>query len=139
MCNNRETITNRLFSDTTLPTIFTFEHTSEHQNTVPPTHQYTEPSLQQDSTNTEKTWFLYVVRCCDQSLYAGITTDIKRRIQEHNASPKGARYTRSRRPVELVISWTYNDRSHASQAEYAFKKLSTKKKKQSIEQNTPPL
>ena len=89
--------------------------------------------------NTEKPWYLYVVRCRDESLYAGITTDLNRRIQEHNESPKGARYTRSRRPVELVISWIYNDRSQASQAEYAFKKLNTKKKKQSIEHNIPPL
>ena len=76
----------------------------------------------------EKVWYLYVVRCSDQSLYAGITTDIERRVQEHNESPKGARYTRSRRPVVLITSWVYKDRSQASKAEYLFKKMSTRKK-----------
>ena len=90
-------------------------------------------------TAAEKVWYLYVVRCSDESLYAGITTDLERRVQEHNESPKGARYTRARRPVELVISWTYKNRSQASQAEYAFKKMSKKKKKQSILDNNPPL
>ena len=87
----------------------------------------------------EKVWYLYVVRCSDQSLYAGITTDIERRVQEHNESPKGARYTRSRRPVVLITSWVYKDRSQASKAEYLFKKMSTRKKKQSILDNIPPL
>ena len=86
----------------------------------------------------DKDWYLYVVRCCDDSLYTGITTDVQRRIQEHNQSTKGARYTRARRPVELVIVWAYNNRSEASQAEYAFKKLSIKKKNQSIEANEAP-
>ena len=90
-------------------------------------------------TATEKFWYLYVVRCSDESLYAGITTDLERRVQEHNESPKGARYTRARRPVELVISWPYKNRSQASQAEYAFKKMRTKQKKQHIDKGIPPI
>ena len=102
-------------------------------------NQNTEPSLKQDTKKTKNTWYLYVVQCRDQSLYAGITTDLERRIIEHNESKKGARYTRSRRPVTLVISWIYNDRSQASKAEYAFKRLSTSKKKEKISGNIPPL
>ena len=45
-----------------------------------------------------------MVRCADRSLYTGITTDLKRRLQEHNSSKRGAKYTRSRRPVSLVYS-----------------------------------
>jgi putative endonuclease len=84
-------------------------------------------------------WHLYIVRCNDQSLYAGITTDICRRIQEHNESPKGARYTKARRPVTLLISWPYENRSQATKAELAFKKLTTKKKRRIIENKSPPL
>ena len=69
-------------------------------------------------------WFLYVVRCGDDSLYTGITTDVGRRVGEHNAGPKGARYTRARRPVTLARSWGFADRSAAGKAEYALKALS---------------
>ena len=73
-------------------------------------------------------WYLYIVRCCDDTLYTGITTDIKRRLHEHNATRKGAKYTRSRRPVELVYSEHHSDRSSASIAESRFKRLSRKEK-----------
>ena len=73
-------------------------------------------------------WYLYVVKCSDESLYAGITTNVKRRIEEHNGSSRGAKYTRSRRPVELVYYELHPDRSAAAKAEYTFKKLSRKKK-----------
>lgn len=83
-------------------------------------------------------WFLYIVECSDQSLYAGITTDVPRRIQEHNESPKGAKYTKSRRPVTLRVAWEYLDRSQASKAEIAFKKCRLEQKKRLIANNTPP-
>ena len=73
-------------------------------------------------------WHMYVVRCADGSLYAGATTDIKRRILEHNFSMRGAKYTRSRRPVELIYSLKCDDQSDALKKEYAFKKLSKNKK-----------
>jgi putative endonuclease len=69
-------------------------------------------------------WFLYVVRCADDTLYTGIATDVERRLTEHNEGPKGAKYTRARRPVELLATWPYDDRSAASSAEHAFKRLS---------------
>ena len=70
-----------------------------------------------------KLWYLYVVRCVDSTLYTGITTDVDRRVREHNASKRGAKYTRARRPVELVWSKEYPNRSEAQKAEYNFKKL----------------
>ena len=69
-------------------------------------------------------WYVYFVRCADDSLYCGITTDLQRRIQEHNGiRPGGSRYTRGRRPVELVYSETCENRSAASQREAELKKL----------------
>ena len=73
-------------------------------------------------------WHLYVLRCADGSFYAGITTDTERRLNEHNTSPKGARYTRARRPVTLIQSWSVPDRSAATKAELAFKRLSRAQK-----------
>jgi len=73
-------------------------------------------------------YFIYMLKCSDNTLYTGITTDIERRIEEHNSSPKGAKYTKLRRPVELVYSEESEDRSSASKREYAIKKLSRVKK-----------
>lgn len=79
-------------------------------------------------------WFLYVVRCSDGSLYTGVTTDLERRIREHNTSKRGAKYTRSRRPVELVLSMPYSSRSEAQKAEAGFKKLRKKEKEKVIDE-----
>jgi putative endonuclease len=81
--------------------------------------------------DTPTGWFVYVVRCADDSLYTGITTDVTRRVEEHNGEARGgrgARYTRARRPVELVRAWSFGSRSEAASAEYAFKKLSRQTK-----------
>ncbi len=67
-------------------------------------------------------WFLYVLRCADGSLYTGITNDLERRVAKHQAGT-GSRYTSGRLPVERVASWPYGDRSSASRAEWAFKRL----------------
>jgi putative endonuclease len=75
-----------------------------------------------------KDWYVYIVKCSDESLYTGITVDVNRRIEEHNNSTKGAKYTRSKRPVHLVYSETQADRSSASKRESAIKKLSRKDK-----------
>lgn len=75
-----------------------------------------------------KHWFLYVVRCGDDTLYTGVTTDLNRRVNEHNTSKRGAKYTKTRRPVNLIWSKEYNNRSEAQSAEYNFKKLSRKQK-----------
>lgn len=74
-------------------------------------------------------WKMYVVTCSDGSYYCGITTDINRRIDEHNGVKKGgAKYTRSKRPVTLFYEEAHEDRSSASKAEAAFKKLSRRQK-----------
>ncbi len=73
-------------------------------------------------------WYLYVVKCSDSTLYTGVTTDLDRRLDEHNTSPKGAKYTSKRRPVILVYSKHYADRSQAQKAEYQFKQLTRKEK-----------
>ena len=83
----------------------------------------------------ESSWFLYVVKCSDDSLYTGVTTDVKRRLHEHNTSPRGAKYTRSRRPVVLVYCKTYKNRSDAQKAEFKFKSLRRSQKLAKIKEN----
>jgi len=70
-----------------------------------------------------------MLECADGTLYTGIATDIERRIDEHNHSPKGAKYTRTRRPVKLVYTEKYSDRSTASKREYEIKKKMSRKEK----------
>ncbi len=67
-------------------------------------------------------WQVYLLRCADGTLYAGITTDLARRVAEHNAG-RGARYTRSRLPAELVYTEAAADRSAAQRREYAIRRL----------------
>ena len=78
-------------------------------------------------------YYVYIVRCNDNSLYTGITTDINRRIREHNETKKGAKYTKSRRPVSLVYSALIGDRSSAQKEEYRIKKLSKIKKQKLVD------
>ena len=73
-------------------------------------------------------WYLYIVECCDGSLYTGITTDVDRRVQEHNNSKRGAKYTRSRRPVTLVMVEEYSSRALAASREARIKSLTRKQK-----------
>ncbi len=71
---------------------------------------------------------LYILKCSDGTLYTGITTDMERRLVEHNSSTLGAKYTSARRPVELVYTKIFKDRSAASIEESRIKKLSREKK-----------
>lgn len=82
-----------------------------------------------------KRWFLYVLECDDGTLYAGITTDCERRLREHNHTSRAARYTRARRPVELVASWPFDTQSAAARAEYAFKQLPRQQKLQRVRED----
>lgn len=77
-----------------------------------------------------KAWFIYMLRCSDQSLYSGITTDITRRVLEHNTLKTGAKYTKGRRPVTLVYSEQTTSKSLASIRECELKKLSKKQKEE---------
>ena len=84
------------------------------------------------------TWFVYFLRCADNSLYAGVTTDLKRRLQEHNHSNKlGAKYTRVRRPVSLAYAETAENRQTACKQEYQLRKLKKAKKEQLVNQFKP--
>jgi len=72
---------------------------------------------------TIKSWYVYLLKCSDNSYYTGITTDLKRRLTEHNNSVKGAKYTRSRRPVELLCFFSVSSRSEACKEELKIKKM----------------
>jgi len=67
--------------------------------------------------------FVYLLRCSDNTLYTGITNDLKKRINEHNNSQLWAKYTKSRRPVKLVRSKEVSNRSEATKLEIKIKKL----------------
>jgi len=73
-------------------------------------------------------YFVYILQCKDDTLYTGIAKDVSRRVDEHNNSDKGAKYTKNRRPVTLVYTEESQDRSSASKREYEIKKLSRQKK-----------
>lgn len=68
------------------------------------------------------TWWVYILRCADGTLYTGSTNDLDRRLAAHNAG-RGAKYTRARRPVALVYREAAADRRAALQREAALKKL----------------
>lgn len=73
-------------------------------------------------------WFVYLVRCKDRTLYTGVTTDVKRRVEEHNDG-RGARYTRSRCPVKLVYREKAADRSAALRREHEIKRMTAEGKR----------
>jgi putative endonuclease len=72
-------------------------------------------------------WVAYLVRCSDESLYCGISNDLKNRLAAHN-SGRGAKYTRSRRPVKLIAVSSVLTKSEALQLEYRIKQLPAKRK-----------
>ncbi len=69
-------------------------------------------------------WFVYILRCADKTLYTGITTDLERRLIEHNAKKSITKYTRVRQPVEMVYSESLDSRSSAGKREVFIKSLS---------------
>ena len=80
--------------------------------------------------------YTYILKCKDDSLYTGWTNDLKKLITSHNAG-KGAKYTKARRPVELVYYEEFQTREEAMKREYAIKQLSRKEKEALIK--TRPL
>ena len=80
-------------------------------------------------------YYLYILRCRDKTLYTGITTDLKRRVAEHNGEKKGAKYTRARRPVKLVFSKKFKSRSSAAKEEYRIKRMTRAEKIKLIKDN----
>lgn len=73
-------------------------------------------------------WYVYILKCKDKTFYTGVTTDLERRICEHNSSKLGAKYTRNRRPVELVYSKAKRNKSYAQKEEWLIKGLSRAEK-----------
>jgi|TARA_R100001440_G_C2452205_1_gene108331 putative endonuclease len=74
-------------------------------------------------------WAVYLIKCADNTFYTGVTTDIERRVNEHNTDDKkGAKYTRARRPVVLVWSEKHPNRTKACQREYEIKRWPRAKK-----------
>ena len=79
----------------------------------------------------DKKHYVYILKCADGTYYTGYTTDPERRTQVHN-SGKGAKYTRARRPVELIYTEEYDDKTEAQRREYAIKQLTRAEKEELI-------
>ncbi len=87
-------------------------------------------TLQQKQTiSVIKEWYVYIMECSDGSYYTGVTTDVDRRLHEHNNTSKGAKYTRCRRPVTLIYFEKTDSRQSACRREYAIKRMKTVAKK----------
>ena len=80
-----------------------------------------------DKQNQHQGHYTYIVKCSDETLYTGWTNNLKKRLEAHN-SGKGAKYTKNRRPVELVYFEEYGTKQEAMKREYAIKQLSRQKK-----------
>ncbi len=89
-------------------------------------------SLDQTNDSGDPDHYVYVVECSDGSFYTGYTTDVERRVVEHNDGT-AAKYTRGRRPVELVHVESFDDQTAAMQREYAIKQLRRSAKEQLIQ------
>ena len=75
-----------------------------------------------------KTWYVYILKWQDETLYTGITTEVTRRVKEHNEAKIGAKYTKVRRPVQLIYHEIYQSRSEATKREAEIKNLSRPEK-----------
>lgn len=78
-------------------------------------------------------YFIYLLRCLDNSLYCGQTKDLQRRIKEHNSVDSKSKYTRTRRPVNLIYFEKYKTISDALKRESEIKKLTKEKKEELIQ------
>lgn len=85
-------------------------------------------------TNLQKSWFLYLIRCNNNSLYTGITVDLERRFHEHEAQGhKCAKYLKGKAPIQLVFStFAGQSKAEASRLEYRIKRLSKREKERLI-------
>jgi putative endonuclease len=85
-------------------------------------------------------WFVYLMQCADGSFYTGVTTDLARRLRQHNGEiVGGAGYTRGRRPVDLVWSEACNDRSDAQKREYVVRRSPRSEKLRLVANHSSPL
>ncbi len=77
---------------------------------------------------SDDSWFVYIVRCSDSTLYTGVAKDLESRILKHNSEAGGSKYTRARKPVKLVYSEPGGSRSAVCKREYQIKRMSVKQK-----------
>ena len=104
-------------------------HCMNAPGAAPASHCMSAPDAAPDTAS----YFVYILRCADGSLYTGITTDVARRLEEHRSrGPKAARYTRTHPVVALEATWEMPDRATASHMEYRIKHLSHKEKESLI-------
>lgn len=80
----------------------------------------------------QQKYYTYILKCADETLYTGWTTNLEARIEAHN-SGAGAKYTRSRTPVSLLASWIYENKIDAMKREYAIKQMSRQAKLNLVE------
>lgn len=90
------------------------------------------------SPESQNTWYVYLVRCKDATLYCGIAKNPARRLIEHNSADRGAKYTRGRQPVQLVYLEEFSSRVQASRREHQIKKLTRTQKMALIQTATFP-
>ncbi|MCR5093513.1 MAG: GIY-YIG nuclease family protein [Lachnospiraceae bacterium] len=76
--------------------------------------------------------YIYILRCADGTLYTGWTTDIERRLEEHNSQDRGAKYTRARRPCVLAYSEGFPDRQSAMRREWEIKNRLSRAEKEAL-------
>lgn len=96
-------------------------------------HKAVPNTIQRGVSGPAQGWFVYLVECIDGTIYTGCTTNVTRRIDEHNGSSRGAKYTRSRRPVKLLAYFPSATRSTAQSEESKIKKLTRAQKLKLIE------
>ena len=87
--------------------------------------------MEYQTLETDKKHYVYILRCSDGTFYTGWTTDPERRMKVHN-SGKGAKYTRARRPVELIYYEEFDDKIEAQRREWAIKQLTRAEKEELI-------
>ena len=88
--------------------------------------------------NIKNSYYIYILKCENDILYTGITTDYKRRLDEHmkvSGSKKGAKFTKSHKPEEIVALWITKTRSDASKLEARIKQLEKINKNELIDDN----
>ena len=73
-------------------------------------------------------WYVYILQCSDDTLYTGITNDLDKRVSQHNHGATAAKYTRARRPVQLVYAEQVADKRQAAKREYEIKQLTRTEK-----------
>lgn len=92
-----------------------------------------------DEAKLSSSWFVYILRCGDGSLYTGVTTDPERRLRQHRGEIRGgARYTRARLPIDMIYLEPQANRSNATKREAEIKRLKAKDKEALIFKQTEP-